>query len=128
MDRITEAKEYVKRWYLGEIVQAVEMHGESPLIEQCIQSAVAELLKDFINNPIPEGLMEGTASFNTWIDVAFRKSIHGMDFGFDTEQEDAVKNLAWNYWIEGIRKIQSAPQLKDRLFQCSRHWPTNKIA
>lgn len=128
MDRIKECQLYIKRWYLGEVVQTVEMDGADKTSEQCIQAAVVELLRDFIDNPIPENLLEGSKEFNHWIDIAFRKVTHGLSFGFQVQQEDVVKNLAFNYWAEGIRKVQSDPALKDRLMKCSRQWPTNKPA
>lgn len=126
MDRIKECQEYIKRWYLGQQVQTVQMHGSDNTTEQCIQSMVVELLRDFIDNPFPENLKEGTMEFNTYIDQAFRKAMAGMEFGFSMTEEDAVKNLAWNYFAEGIKKTQSNPQLKDRLITCSKHWPENR--
>lgn len=119
--------EYCKRWYLGDVVQTIEMDGADAMNEQCIQACVVELLVDFIDNPIPEGLVEGTDPFNIWIDLALRKVIDiKEDFGFTRAHEDQIKNLAWNYWAVGIRATQFDPSLKNRLIKCSRHWPKNR--
>lgn len=117
MNRLQECQEYIAKWYRGEMLQTIMMDGGDSMNEYCIQCMVVELLRDFIDNPIPEGLMEGTAEFNSWIDVAFRKVMRGMNFGFNIQQEDAVKNLAFNYYAVGIRKTQSEPSLKPRLMK-----------
>jgi len=123
INRIRECSEYIARWDLGEPVQSVQMHGSDMLTEQCIQALVVELLRDFVENPFPEGLMEGTATFNMYIDQALRKALTGTSFSLTQEEEDAVKNLAWNYYIEGISKVHSKRELKGRLIKISRHWP-----
>lgn len=126
MNRRKEVLEYVKRYYLGEPIVTIMMDGGDMMDEYCIQSMVCALLKDFIDNPIPEGMKESSAEFNMWIAVALRRVMTGMDFGFSIEQEDAIKNLAWNYFVEGISKVQSDPKIKSRLFTFSRNMGTKQ--
>jgi hypothetical protein len=120
MDRLKECQLYIKKWYLGEPVVSVRMDGGSVLDNLCIQAMVVELLRDLIDNPVPESFVESSTMFNTWMDDALKRVMGDMNFGFSVDQCSAVKNLAWNYWVEGIRKTQSDPALADRLFKCSR--------
>lgn len=120
MDRLKECQLYIKRWYMGESVVTVRMDGGSVLDNLCIQAMVIELLRDLIDNPIPDSFVESSMPFNTWIDAALQKVMTGMNFGFSADQCSAIKNLAWNYWVEGIQKTQADPKLKDRLYRCNR--------
>lgn len=120
MDRLKDAQNYIKRWYLGESVVSVRMDGGSVMDNLIIQGLVVELLRDLIDNPIPEGFIEGSQPFNAWIDASLQKVMIGLDFGLSVEQYSAIKNLAWNYWVEGISKVHNDPALKSRLYKCNR--------
>lgn len=120
MDRLKECQLYIKQWYLGEPVVTVRMDGGSVLDNLCIQAMVVELLRDLIDNPIPDNFVEGSLPFNTWIDHALQRCMADLNFGFSVDQCSAVKNLAWNYWLNGIHATQRNPELVDRLFKCSR--------
>jgi hypothetical protein len=56
----------------------------------------------------------------TWADLAYKKALAGVNFGFNEKQEIAIKNLAFNYYIEGVSKTLSDPSVQYRLFQCWR--------
>lgn len=120
MDRLKECQLYIKKWYMGEPVITVRMDGGSVFENLCIQAVVVELLRSLIDNPIPDSFLEGSLEFNTWIDRALQKVLYGLNFGFSVDQCAAIKNLAWNYWVEGIRKTQADPKLSSRIFKCSR--------
>lgn len=115
-----ECLEYIKRWYLGENIVSVRLDNNSQKEEICMQHMVVQTLRDLVDNPIPEAFKEGSAQLNEWVDFAFRKVMQDLDFGFNSQQEDAIKNLAFNYYIDGIRKVQAAPELRFRLFQLNR--------
>src|ERR1700722_7168814 len=122
MNRLTECLEFIERWDMNEPIITVEMDGGGNFIEElCIQACVVELLRDLIKNPPPERMIEGGEAHAQWVDFSYRKSLHGLEFGFSQKQEDAVKNLAWNYFVEGISKVQSDPALKDRLIRLRRN-------
>jgi len=120
LDRLKECQIYIKKWYMGDYVVTIRMDAGDVLTNLCIQAMTVELLRDLIDNPIPDSFVEGSVEFNTWIDAALKKVMAGMDFGFSVEQCMAVKNLAWNYWAEGIEKTQADPKVQDRLFKCCR--------
>lgn len=119
MDRINECQKYIKKWYLGESQPGVRMAADD-LLEQLIQLLVVELLRDLIDNPIPENMMEGSQAFNIWIATAYAKVADGINTGFGQDEIDQVKNLAWNYWVNGIRRTQQSPECVRRLYQCRR--------
>lgn len=120
MDKLKECQIYIKTWYMGEPIITVEMDGASPHDELCIQTMVVELLRNFIDHPIPEGFKENSQQLNNWVEATYQKVSRGLNFGFSPQQHDAVKNLAFNYYIDGIVKTQSDPVLKLRLFKCWR--------
>ena len=124
-ERIKECQLYIKSWYIDSYVLTVRMDGgPNEMDEVCIQTMVVELLRDFIDNPWPEGIMEGSETLNRWIDTAFRKVMVGLNFGFTPAQEDAVKNLAFNYYVRGICNVRNDPALHDRVFKCYKMQPT----
>jgi hypothetical protein len=119
-DRIKECQQYIKKWYLGENVVTIRMDGGPVLANLIIQALTVELLRDFIDNPIPTSFIESGPEFNTWVDAALVKILDNQNYGLTVEQYNAVKNLAWNYWVDGISKTLTDPAVKDRLFKCCR--------
>ena len=118
-DRTRECQIYIKRWYTGEPVLTVRMDSDSTG-EAIIQALVVELLRDFIDHPIPDGIKEGSEAFHTWVNSGYQKALRGIDFGLTIEQTEAIKNLAWVYWAEGIAKVTADPQLQGRLYKAHR--------
>lgn len=119
MNAYEECQIYIKRWYLGEPVLAIRMATDDN-DEQIIQYLIVELLRDLIDNPIPAGMLEGSAAFNTWVDAAYRKITDGVTTGFREPEESSVKNLAWTYLTAGITRTQKKPENQDRLYKCFR--------
>lgn len=115
-----ECAAYVAHWYSGAPLQTIEMYDRNSFDEQCMQTVMFELLRDFVQNPWPEGMKEGSPQLNEWIDFAMRKVMNGIDFGFTADHEDAIKNLAFNYFVEGVEKLQAMPAANGRLFVCQR--------
>lgn len=122
MNREKECLEYIKRWYVDGYVVTVRMDATSDAEEYCIQTMVVETLKDLVENPPPESFIEGSAPLNNWIDHAFRTALRGQDFAFSEQQEDAIKNLAFNYWAQGVINTQGNPELKRRIYRCERQY------
>lgn len=120
MDRLKECQIYIKKWYMGEPVITVRLSAGTVLNNLCMQAMVVELLRDLIDNPIPDRFIEGSMEFNVWIDAGLKRVMEGLNFGFNVDECGAIKNLAWNFWAEGIRKTLADPKLQDRIFKCSR--------
>lgn len=125
MDRLKELQDYIGRWYMGEPVLTVRMHSD-PTTDLCIQSATVELLRDFIDNPIPQRWKDGSQELAEWVNFSYHKVTLGMNFGFGDEEVIAVKNLAFNYFVDGIRKVQSDPKMITRLYKCHKYRPPEK--
>jgi hypothetical protein len=98
------------------------MHGSDPLTEQIVQSLAVELLRDLIDNPPPEQMVEGSQEFNTWMLHGLTRAERGINFYLTVEQETQIMNLAFNYWLYGPRQAQAMVP-KKRIIQVSRHWP-----
>lgn len=124
MDAHEECLVYIKRWYLGEPVLAIRQAMDDN-DEQVIQYLVVELLRDLIDNPVPNGMLEGSVAFNAWVDAAYRKITDGVTTGFRVPEESAVKNLAWTYLTLGITRTQKKPEMADRLYKCMRQRTVN---
>lgn len=124
MSKLDECKDYIRDWYLNGYVVTIMMDANDEMDDYCIQAMVVELLKEFVDHGIPGQLVEGTQMFNVWVDTAFRKVMTDLDFGFSAEQEDQVKNLAFNYYAEGVEKVRNNPSIQLRRYKCRRRQGT----
>lgn len=123
-DSEKECMAYVARWYAGDVVLTIEMDGSgNALEEQCIQSVVIMMLRDFITHPIPDGFKEGSQEMGAWMVASLQRATDGATFEFTVKQVDAIINLAFNYWRYGIDHTQSDPAVRYRLIKMSKHWP-----
>ena len=121
MNKQDECQMMIAAWYAGGPIVSVKMGGGDEASEVCITMLVVEMLRLFIDNPIPDSLREGSSEMDFWFDMQYARATRGLNFGLTKEQIGAVKNLAFNYWVVGIAQVQADPQLKARLFQCNRH-------
>lgn len=125
------AREWLERWDAGSSVFTVEMGGLGPGYEQAIQVCVAEIIRDHLDKPLPEG------KFGDWADATIYR-IDAKDpvtgkfklGGLSGSQAGAAKNLAYHYLKSGPAQVfhNIREQDPDRLTQVSNFWPQAKAA
>lgn len=130
-------EEALARWDLGEPIHVIEMGGLGPGYEQCIQIAVIELIRRFMNYksvvpatryPVDERAKKRAAV----LEDRFRKVLEEIDTAHDLRltmaQAAAAKSAAWNFLADGYKKAIEKIKVEapDRLIMVSRHWPNDK--
>lgn len=120
-DRKKECMAYIKYWYLGEEIVTVRLYGGDDYDEYCMQAMVVELLREMIDRGVPE-FSEGSQALNQWIEQLLLDHMkrHALHFGFNQEQIDAIKNLAFNYFRDGPTRVHAYPDLSKRLYRIHR--------
>ena len=111
---------FIATWYNGAPVVTVAMGGGDRIDELCITMLVVELLRDFIDRPLPTLFKEGSPELETYVDFAYRRCKRGLEFGLTPEQDNSIKNLAFNYYIDGISGVINQPSMQHRLWKCWR--------
>jgi hypothetical protein len=117
------AAEWLRRWDAGEGVWTIEMGGLGPGYEQAIQVCVAEIIRDNIDKPLPEG------KFGEWGDATIER-VDAKDpetgkyklGGLSGAQVGAAKQLAFHFLANGPAKTLEKVD-RDRWTQVSNFWP-----
>jgi len=118
----TNVKEAVELWDKGETIWSIEMGGLGPGYEQAIQLLMVEILRDHCNDIIPTDKKE----HEDWLKTFGEKTVHRINEtagGYSGAQVGAVKNLAYQFLVNGWGKIMAMKDLKDRKIQVSNFWP-----
>lgn len=125
------AAEWLARWDSGISVFTVEMGGLGPGYEQAIQVCVAEIIRDNIDKPLPEG------KFGDWGDASiYRADAKDPETGkyklggLSGAQAGAAKGLAYRYLRKGpARCFQEITEVDaSRMIQVSNFWPHAEAA
>jgi hypothetical protein len=102
-----DAREMLERWDAGQNVWTIEMGGLGPGYEQAIQVLMMEIIRDEIDNELPD--QDG---WPVWAD----KTISRVDArigGFSGAQVYAAKSLAFQFLKVGPIGIMTEEDLKD---------------
>jgi len=111
------AREQLRRWDAGESIWTIELGGLGPGYEQAIQVLAIEIVRDWVDKPLPE------KPGSEWADeTVFRCG------GFSGAQVGAAKRLAYQWLKNGPQAVHDNPALQDRHIQASRLWPHAPMA
>lgn len=117
------AAEQLRRWDAGDPIWSLEMGGLGPGYEQAIQILAIEIVRDYLDKPLP--------TKETWSvfgdDTARRVDRKLPDGsyscgGFSGAQVGAAKQLAFHWLKDGPEKTL-AEVSQDRRIQVSNFWP-----
>lgn len=117
------AAEQLRRWDAGETIWTVEMGGLGPGYEQAIQILAIEIVRDHLDQPLPN-----ESTWQTWGDATVARidqpdaNGHHSCGGFSGGQVGAAKHLALG-WLRDGPEIYRAKFPQDRHIQCSNFWP-----
>lgn len=111
------AAEWLRRWDAGETVWSVEMGGIGPAYEQCIQVAVAEIVRFCLANAITENRV-GRAKHH------LRHCPTVKALGLSGAQADAALHLAFALLDRGPAGIMVEVD-EDRRIQVCRVFPAD---
>ena len=112
------AKEQVAAWDAGESIWSIEMGGLGPGYEQAIQILAVEIVRDEIDNPLPEYVWNG------WGDSTVTRIDANRECGgFSGAQVGAAKHLAYHWIKTGPAALFKSCKDTDRHIQVSRFWP-----
>lgn len=118
-----DAREQLRRWDAGESIWSIEMGGLGPGYEQAIQVLAVEILRDWIDKPLPEKMP------SDWADDTVKRIDYRLPDGkfacggFSGAQVGAAKLLAHNWLLYGPKFVHERIDLKDRRIQVSNTWP-----
>lgn len=120
-DTKKECMAYIKYWYMGKQIVTVRLYAGDDAEEYCMQMMVIELLRELVDKGVPE-FSEGSQALNQWIeqmllDLMKRNNLH---FDFNQELIDSIKNLAFNYFVDGPTRVHAYPALQKRLYRVYR--------
>lgn len=118
------AKEAVEMWDNDKTIWTIEMGGLGPGYEQCIQLLTMEVLRDHMNDQIPE---KGTDEMKSWWKNFGEGAVKRTDEkvgGYSGAQVGAAKNLAYHFLMDGWEGVMSHPDVKDRHIQVNKIFPT----
>lgn len=116
------ACEQLRRWDAGESIWSIEMGGMGPGYEQAIQTLAIEIVRDYLDGPLPEG------KFGNWGDPTVTRIDYRLPDGswsmggFSGAQVGAAKQLAYHWLKDGPAKVH-ADVPADRHIQVSQTWP-----
>jgi hypothetical protein len=85
----------LRRWDSGDTVWSIEMGGLGPGYEQAIQVLAMEIIRDEIDNGIPE-----ESKWRSWGDSTVTR-INDSCGGFSGAQVGAAKQIAYRFIKEG---------------------------
>ncbi len=85
----TDAKEQLRRWDAGESIWSIELGGLGPGYEQAIQVLAIEIVRDYLDKPLPD-----KEAWSTWADDTVHR-VNKHCGGFSGAQVDAAKKLAY---------------------------------
>ena len=111
------AKEALRFWDDGHPLASIEMGGIGPGYEQCIQIGVFEVLREFVEPPIPD-----SKTFNDLSEKVLRRI--DKHLGLSEAQAGAIKNLAFSYLTKGYKQVIDLNE--DRMIMVSKNWPRLK--
>jgi hypothetical protein len=115
------ALDMLSRWDEGRTVWSVEMGGLGPGYEQAIQILMMEIIRDNINDPLPDD--------KTW-QVWGNTTVYRLDEkigGYSGAQVGCAKQLAFQFLKFGPQYIFEDLEKqgkKDRQIQISKHFPS----
>jgi len=116
------AIEHLAQWDRGESVWTIEMGGLGPGYEQALQILAVEIVRDELNNPLPQ------KEYGKWGDATVeridqRDPVTGKYAcgGFSGAQVGAAKQIAYRLLRDGQEWLKAAPD--GRKIQVSRFFP-----
>src|SRR2546426_1913490 len=120
MSEFTTAREALAAWDQGDILWSVEMGGLGPGYEQAIQVLTFEIVRDYLDKPLPDD-----ASWQTWGDDTAHRINDWPGCGFSGAQVGAAKSLALRFLRDGHKATLDSMRAhdNDRLTQESKGWP-----
>lgn len=120
-DTKKECMAYIKHWYMGQQIVTVRLYAGDDMDEYCMQMMVIELLREMVDRGVPE-FPEGSPMLDKWVGAELETIMkrHGLHFGFNEEQIDSIKNLAFNYFRDGPTRVHAYPTLQKRLYRIHR--------
>lgn len=122
-----DAADWLRRWDAGRSVWSIEMGGLGPGYEQAIQITAAEVLRHLLEQQYDSKAWE---SKDTWdrdlkqIREAGFKNQRIDALGLSGAQWGAAVGLATSLYMHGPRGILKDSDVKDRLIQVSRSFPS----
>lgn len=121
------AEEWLARWNEGKTVWSVSMGGLGPGYEQCIQIVAATILAHLVE--VKPDMPRAQADADYWKEVsagidAAVKPVDEKLGGITGAQFGAAQNLALYLYRQGPVAALSDPEIKDRLIQVSKNFPS----
>lgn len=120
-----DAREQLRRWDGGGTIWSIEMGGLGPGYEQAIQVLAIEIMRDYLDKPLPE---KGKP-FGSWgddtvrrVDVQLPDGSYSCG-GFSGAQVGAAKALAAAFLEYGPAAAMEQVKDADRRIQVSPFWP-----
>ena len=108
------ARDALARWDAGLNVLTVEMGGLGPGYEQCIQIAVFEIIRDMLDQKLPDVLVDSWGGQSlTRVD---------RELGLSGAQAGAAQYLAYVYLRDGWKAVVDEMDA-DRRIQVNREFP-----